>query len=121
MMRAQGDVAALVDVVIDRPELLHDALIGPALEGSAEIDADELAENAGIDALRVVMRNRSHLFTPTFNCFARSDRPAFHDLEFQLMALARRLEPARQQPSDQHLRRERAEIELRLPHGGEAE
>src|SRR5258708_14967269 len=122
MLRAQRHVAALIDIIVDRAELLHDALIGPALEGPAEIAADELAEHASIDALRVIMRNCRHLFTPISSSLARrSDRRACHDLEFQLMAPAWRLEPAWLQPPDQRLGRKRAEIELRLPHGGQPE
>jgi hypothetical protein len=44
-----------VHVILDRAELLDDLLVGPALERAAEIDADQLAEDAGIDALEVIV------------------------------------------------------------------
>jgi len=47
-----GAPQTVMDVILDGTELLHDALISPSLEGAAEIDADELAQHAGIDALR---------------------------------------------------------------------
>ena len=50
----QRHVELVVDVVVDLAEALFDAFIGPALEGAAEVDADDLAEHAGIDALLVV-------------------------------------------------------------------
>ncbi len=57
LMVAQRHVAAVVDVVVDRPEFPEGAFVGPTLEGAAEIDADQLAEDAGIDAFGIVMRN----------------------------------------------------------------
>ena len=50
----QGHVLALVDVVPDLAEFGHDAVVGPAFEGAAEVDADDLAEHAGVDALEIV-------------------------------------------------------------------
>ena len=58
MVRPQFHIAALVDVIVDRPKLRHDAFIGPAFERAAEVDADQLAEYAGIDAFGVIMWNR---------------------------------------------------------------
>ena len=51
-----GHVQPLVDVVFDRPELVHDPFVGPALERAAEIDADQLAEHRGVGALGIVVR-----------------------------------------------------------------
>ena len=51
----QGHVFALVDVVPDLAEFGHDAVVGPAFEGAAEIDADNFAEHAGVGALEVVI------------------------------------------------------------------
>ncbi len=48
----QRTVETLVDIVLDRPELVDDPLIRPALERPAEIDADQLAEHGGVGALR---------------------------------------------------------------------
>ena len=52
-----GAFEAVMDVIFDRSELLHDALIGPAFEWPAEIDADQLAEDAGVDAFEIVGGN----------------------------------------------------------------
>ena len=50
----QGNVEPVVNVVLDVAEPLLDPLVGPALEWSAEVDADDLAEDAGVDAVRIV-------------------------------------------------------------------
>ena len=47
-------VEFVVDVIVDLAEAFLDALVGPALEGPAEVDADDLAEHARVDALLVV-------------------------------------------------------------------
>ena len=39
-----------------------DILIAPALDGTAEIDADQLAEHAGIDPFGIVAGDSSHSF-----------------------------------------------------------
>ena len=52
-------VQPVVHVIFDRPELLHDLLVGPALERPAEIDAHQLAEHAGIDALEIIVQGRA--------------------------------------------------------------
>ena len=46
----------VVDVAGDRAEFGHDALVGPALERPAQVDAHDLAEHAGIDPFEVVAR-----------------------------------------------------------------
>jgi hypothetical protein len=52
----RGDLGASVDVVVDLPELRLDALVRPPLERTAEVDADDLAQDAGVDPLRVAGR-----------------------------------------------------------------
>jgi hypothetical protein len=55
-------------VVIDLAQFGHDPLVGPTLEGSAQIDADDLAEDAGIDPCCVIGRE---CHPPSF-CFILS-------------------------------------------------
>jgi hypothetical protein len=50
----EGDAALLVDVVVHLAQLAHDLLVAPALEGAAQVHADDLTEHAGVDALLVV-------------------------------------------------------------------
>ena len=50
----KGDVQIFVNVVVDFTEPLAENLVGPALEGAAEVDADQFAEDAGVDAFAVV-------------------------------------------------------------------
>src|SRR5260370_3291624 len=64
MMLPSRDVAESIDVKIDRTELPHDAFIGPALEGTAEIDANHFAEHTGIDPFGIVVRNCGHAALP---------------------------------------------------------
>jgi len=40
----QPTVQPLVHIVLDGTKLVHDPLIGPALERAPEVDADQLAE-----------------------------------------------------------------------------
>ena len=43
----------LVHVVFDLPQLLHDLLVCPALEWPTKIDADDLAQNTGVDTFEI--------------------------------------------------------------------
>ena len=52
-------VQTLMHVVFDRAEFIHDLLVSPSLEGAAEIDADEFAEDASIDTFEIIVR-KSH-------------------------------------------------------------
>jgi hypothetical protein len=59
-------IAPLVHVVGDLAQLGHDTLVRPALEGAAQVDADDLAEHAGVDTLGIVGRKcHLHPFRPT--------------------------------------------------------
>src|SRR6202012_1772908 len=89
MVRAQRDVPPLVHIEIDRTELPHDPLIGPALERTAEIDTDQLAEHAGIDAFGIIIGYGRHEWLPWSQA---SRRPALHDFKLQLEAAAARLQ-----------------------------
>ena len=53
-------IEAVMDVIFDRSELLHYALVGPPFEWPADIDADQLAEDAGVDAFEIVGGNSGH-------------------------------------------------------------
>ena len=44
----------IMDVVPNFAEVGADVFVAPAFEGAAEVDADDLAEDAGVDALCVV-------------------------------------------------------------------
>src|SRR5690606_37616014 len=54
----QRHLAPLVDVVADLAKLGHDPLVAPALEGPAQVDADDLAQHARVHTLGVVIRER---------------------------------------------------------------
>src|SRR5215469_18912321 len=64
MVRAQRHVAPLVHIEIDRTELLHDPLMGPALEGTSQIDADQFPEHTGIDTFGIILGYGRHAFAP---------------------------------------------------------
>jgi hypothetical protein len=49
----------VVQIAIDIADLFSDAVERPPFDRSAEIDADQLAEHPGIDALSIIMR-KSH-------------------------------------------------------------
>ena len=50
----EWNAQAIVDVPGDLAELGGDPLVGPSLHGSAKVDADRLAQDAGIDPLLIV-------------------------------------------------------------------
>ena len=59
----QGHVQMLVDIIVDLAEMFTEHLVGPALERPAQVDADQLAQHAGVDSFSVVARN-CHLVAP---------------------------------------------------------
>ena len=61
---------AVVDIIFDRAELLHDALIGPSFEGPAQIDPDQLAQDAGVNAFEIIGGNGGHCL-----CFPSGEEP----------------------------------------------
>ncbi|KKD05950.1 hypothetical protein TN53_21485 [Streptomyces sp. WM6386] len=52
----QRDAEVVVDVPADLSEPVGDVLVGPALDGASETDADDLAENSGVHLLGVPVR-----------------------------------------------------------------
>ena len=53
-------IEAVMDIIFDRAQFLHDPLIGPSFERSAQIDADQLPQDAGVDAFEIIGGNRGH-------------------------------------------------------------
>ena len=45
---------AIIDVIIDLAQICHDLLMGPTLEGSPQIDANDFAKYTGVDSFGIV-------------------------------------------------------------------
>ena len=62
----QRHVELVVDVVVDLAQAPLDGFVRPSLERAPQVDADQLAEHAGVDALLVVRGQRGHRLPPLF-------------------------------------------------------
>ena len=56
----KGTIEAIMNVILNWPQLADDAPIAPIFKRSAEIDADQLTEHGRVSALQIVGRKDSH-------------------------------------------------------------